>query len=171
MKVNFTAVAKAVVILLVLVILPLIILQKLPEELQRFLTTKAGSDVAGLVSEVAVFGVILAFFVVLRGHVAKNSAAYFGLTIGLQLFLLVVVFFILGGGRLDTFGLFTIGGKSGSAENIVVFDFRLFAILSILIDAVVIARLTLQFQEARAQAKSQKVPESVGEAGVSRRIP
>jgi hypothetical protein len=172
MKINVAAVAKAVVILFIVVILPIIILQQLPEEFERFFTTQAGLDIAGLITEVAVFGVISAVFVALRGHAAKNSAAYFGLTIGWQIFLLFVVFFILGGGRLDTFGLFTVGGKSGSAENTVVFDFRLFTIMSIIVDAVVIARLTLQFQEARAQAKSQKVPETVGdEARVSRRVP
>jgi hypothetical protein len=71
LKVNAKAIAKAVVVLFILTILPFIGLRVLPPEFARALFMQSGFDVLALINRVAVIGVILTILILLRGT-SKN---------------------------------------------------------------------------------------------------
>jgi len=156
MKVNFKAVAKAIVILVVLSMLPLVGRQYLPEQLMK-VTAQSGFDINYLIISIAVIGAVIATFVLLRGHAEKTSSTYLALSTGWKILWLLILFYILGAGHPETFGFLVLGGQSGPAENTVVFNFRLFAVLSTIIVALMIARSTLQFREAKTKPAGQEV--------------
>src|SRR3990170_8562070 len=161
MKINLKAVAKAIVVLLLLTILPIVGRQWIPEEFFRAFSVQGGFDVNGLINSLALIGVILSVLMLLRGHAEKTSSTYLALSAVWKVFWLVIVFFVLGAGHPETFGLLMLGGKSGTNENIVVFDFRLFAFLATIIVIVMIVRSVMQFQESRSKAKSPEAPAGV----------
>jgi hypothetical protein len=144
LKVNAKAIAKAVIVLFILTILPFIGLRVLPPEFARALLMQSGFDVLALINRVAVIGVVLTILILLRGHVEKSSSKGLAVSTVWKGFWLFFVFFLLGAGYPETLGLAILGG------NIVVFDFRLFAALSTVIVAAMIARSVLQFKEAKA---------------------
>jgi hypothetical protein len=150
LKVNAKAIAKAVIVLFILTILPFIGLRVLPPEFARALLMQSGFDVLALINRVAVIGVVLTILILLRGHVEKSSSKGLAVSTVWKGFWLFFVFFLLGAGYPETLGLAILGGKSAQAENIVVFDFRLFAALSTVIVAAMIVRSVLQFKEAKA---------------------
>ena len=161
MKINLKAVAKAIVVLLLLTILPIVGRQWIPEEFFRAFSAQGGFDINGLINSVAVIGVFLSVLTFLRGHAEKTSSPYLALSAVLKVFWLIFVFFVLGAGHPETLGLLMLGGKAGTNENIVVFDFRLFAFLASSIVIVMIVRSVLQFQENTSKAKSQEAPARV----------
>ena len=161
MRINLKAVAKAIVVLLLLTILPIVGRQWIPEEFFRAFSAQGGFDINGLINSVAVIGVFLSVLTFLRGHAEKTSSTYLALSAVWKVFWLIFVFFVLGAGHPETLGLLMLGGKSGTNENIVVFDFRLFAFLATVIVIVMIVRSVLQFQENTSKAKSQEAPARV----------
>ena len=163
MRVNLKAVAKAIVVLLLLTILPIVGRQWIPEEFFRAFSTQGGFDINGLINSVALIGIILTVLILLRGHAEKTSPTYLALSAVWKVFWLIIVFFVLGAGNPETLGLLMLGGKSGANENIVVFDFRLFAFLATMIVIVMIVRSVMQFQESRSKAKIPEVPARVAE--------
>jgi hypothetical protein len=114
--------------------------------------------VIGLINRVVLVGLMLSILIVLRGHVEKSSSKYVALSTIWKAFWLFMVFFILGIGHPETLGLAVLGGKSQAAENIVVFDFRLFAVLAVVAVALMIIRSILEFQEARQVNTSSILP-------------
>ena len=158
MKANRKAIAKAVLILIILTVLPVVGRQWIPSELFRALSTQGGFDLVGLLNRVAVVGVVLSVLVLLRGHVDRSSSRYLALSAGWKVFWLVFVFFLLGVGYPETLGLAILGGKTGGNENVVVFDFRLFAFLATVIVVLMIARSIIQFQEAKLGATKTEAP-------------
>ena len=161
MKINLKAVAKAIVVLLLLTILPIVGRQWIPEEFFRAFSAQGGFDINGLINSVALIGVVLSVLILLRGHAEQTSSTYLVLSAVWKVFWLGIVFFVLGAGHPETLGLLMLGGKSGANENIVVFDFRLFAFLATVIVIVMIVRSVLQFQENTSKAKSQEAPARV----------
>jgi hypothetical protein len=151
MRIDVKATAKAILILVFLTALPVIGQQWIPQEFLRAFSTQGGFDVLGLLNRIAVIGVILAVLVLLRGHVEKTSARYLVLSAVWKVFWLFMVFFFLGLGYPETLGLAILGGRGGPAENIVVFDFRLFAVLATVIVALMIVRSIMQFQETKSK--------------------
>jgi multisubunit Na+/H+ antiporter MnhB subunit len=119
---------------------------------------QGGFDLIGLLNRVAVIGIALSFLVLLRGHAEKASLGYLALSTVWKLFWLVFVFFVLGLGYPETLGLAILGGKAGPSENIVVFDFRLFAVLATVIVVLMIARSILQYQEAKLKVITEEAP-------------
>ena len=158
MKTNKKAIAKAALVLIVLTILPIVGRQWIPSELFRFLTTQGGFDLFGLLNRIAVVGIILSVLVLLRGHVHKASLRHLALSTGWKVFWLGFFFFLLGLGYPETLGLTIMGGKTGSNENIVVFDFRLFAVLATVTVILMIVRSIMQFQEAKLGATNKENP-------------
>lgn len=158
MKTNKKAIAKAAFILIILTILPIVGRQWIPSELFRFLTTQGGFDLFGLLNRIAVVGIILSVLVLLRGHVHKASLKHLALSTVWKVFWLGFFFFLLGLGYPETFGLTIMGGKTGSNENIVVFDFRLFAVLATVIVVLMIIRSIMQFQEAKLGVTNKETP-------------
>ncbi|HJX23956.1 MAG TPA: hypothetical protein VJ574_06090 [Candidatus Bathyarchaeia archaeon] len=156
MKLNLKAVAKAIVILILLTVLPLVGQRWIPSEFYRALSLQGGFDLADLINRIAVVGVIFAVLVALRGHVKKGSSKHLALSTVWKIFWLFIVFFVLGIGHPETLGLAILGGKAGGAENIVTFDFRLFAILATAIVVLMIARSILQFRETKSSALSRE---------------
>ena len=163
MRINLKAVAKAFVGLFLLTILPIVGRQWIPEEFFRAFSAQGGFDINDLINSVALIGVILSVLILLRGHAEKTSSTYLALSAVWKFFWLGIVFFILGAGHPETLGFLILGGKSGTNENVVVFDFRLFAILATVIVAVMIVRSVLKFQESTSQPKSEEVPAKVAE--------
>lgn len=156
MRINVKAVVKAVIILVFLTVLPLVGRSFIPQELIKASTLQGGFDLLDFLNRIAVIGIVFAMLVLVKGHIAKTSLAGLALSVISKVFWLVIVFFFLGLGHPETFGLFVIGGKSEQAENTVVFDFRLFAVLSIVVVALMIARSVLQFQESRREATAKE---------------
>ncbi len=154
MKVNVKATITAVIVLVILTILPFIGLRILPLELQRIFLTQSGLDILGLVNRVAVVGVVLSALILLRGHMDKATGKYLAVSSAWKIFWLFFVFFLLGAGYPETLGQAVLGGKAGPAENIVVFDFRLFALMATVIVAVMIARSVIQFQDTKSAQDS-----------------
>ncbi len=149
MKINVKAIAKAVLVLVFLTILPIVGRQWIPSELFRALTMQGGFDLIDLLNRIAVIGIVAAILIGLMGHVEKTSAKFLALSVGWKVFWLSIVFFLFGLGHPETLGLAILGGKAGGAENIVIFDFRLFAGLATAITALMIVRLIIQYQENR----------------------
>ncbi len=158
MRINLKAVAKAIAVLILLTILPIVGRQWIPEELFRAFSAQGGFDINGLILSVAVIGVVLSVLILLRGPSEKTSSTYLALSAVWKVFWLGIVFFVLGAGHPETLGLLVLGGKSGANENVVVFDFRLFAFLATVIVIVMIVRSLLQFQENAAKGKSKEIP-------------
>ena len=111
---------------------------------------------ADLLNRIAVVGVIFSILVALRGDVKKGSSRHLALSTVWKIFWLSIVFFVLGLGHPETLGLTVLGGKAGGAENIVTFDFRLFAILATAIVVLMIIRSALQYQETKTKALSHE---------------
>ncbi len=152
MKISKKAIAKGFVILTTLTILPIVGRQWIPSELFRALSSQGGFDLIGLLNRIAAVGLALSILVLLRGHVEKASSSYLALSTVWKVFWLIFVFFLLGLGYPETFGLAIMGGKTGSNENIVVFDFRLFAVLATAIVVLMIVRSIMQFKETKLSA-------------------
>jgi hypothetical protein len=150
--------------------LPVFGQQFIPSELIRAFSAQGGFDVIDLLNRIAAVGIVFAVLVILRGHVDKASRRFLALATVWKLFWLSIVFFLLGIGHPETFGLAVIGGKSESAENTVVFDFRLFAFLVTVIVVLMIARSILQFQETNPTTAKQApatAPDASKETSVS----
>jgi len=158
MKANVKAIVKAALILVVLTVLPVVGRQWLPSELLSSFSAQGGFDLIGLLNRVAVIGLALSVLVLLRGHVEKASSGRLALSTVWKVFWLVFVFFVLGLGYPETLGLAILGGKAGPSENIVVFDFRLFAVLATVIVALMIIRSILQYQEAKPKVTIEEAP-------------
>jgi hypothetical protein len=156
LKINRKATAKSVVILTILTILPIVGRQWIPSELFRALSSQGGFDLIGLLNRIAVVGIALSILVLLRGHVEKGSSRHLALSTIWMVFWLIFVFFLLGLGYPETLGLTILGGKTGPNENIVVLDFRLFAVLATAIVALLIVRSILQFKEAKLGAVNKE---------------
>ena len=147
MKVNAVAIAKAIILLVVLTVLPIVGRPWIPEEAFRFLTIQGGVDLTVILDRVALIGATVSVLVLLTGHMKKASRGHLVVSVVWKVFWLFILLFLLGLGYPETFGLATLGGKSGSAVNIVVFDLRFFANLVTVIAVLMIIRLILQFQE------------------------
>ena len=160
MKINLKSIAKAIVILVILTILPVIGRQWIPSEFYRAISLQSGFDLTDLLNRIALIGVILSILIVLRGHVKKASAGHLALSTVWKIFWLFIVFFVFGLGHPETLGLAALGGKTEATENTVTFDFRLFAGLATVIVVLMIVRSVMQFQEIRAKAAIQE-PKSI----------
>ena len=156
MRINTKSIAKAVTILVILTVLPIIGRQLIPSEFFRAFSTKGGFDITDLLNRIALVGVTLSVLVALRGHVEKASAGYLALSAIWKVFWLFMVFFALGLGHPETLGLAVLGGKAEAAENSVIFDFRLFAGLAAVIVVLMIVRSVMQFQETNQGTTGRK---------------
>jgi hypothetical protein len=157
MKANIKTIAKASVILIVLTILPIIGQQLIPTEFIRALAVMGGLDILDLLNRIAIVGVVMFVLVLIRGHLNKDSQNYLITASVWKTFWLFMVFFIIGIGHSETFGQTVIGGKAEAAENIVTFDFRLFAGLATVIVALMIVRSIIMFQETKIKIASPEL--------------
>lgn len=160
MKVNKKSVAKAVLILVFLTVLPVFGQRLIPQEFYKAFSMQGGFDVADLLNRIALIGVTLSVLVLLRGHVEKASSRFLALSAVWKIFWLIMVFFLLGLGHPETLGLAVLGGKADGRENTVIFDFRLFAVLATLVVVLMIVRSIMQFQESISKAARQEVKSS-----------
>jgi len=149
MKANVKTIAKASVILIVLTILPIIGQQLIPTEFIRAFTVMGGLNIVDLLNRIAIIGVVMFVLVLIRGHLNKDSKNYLIVASVWKTFWLFMVFFIIGIGHPETLGQTVLGGKAEAAENIVTFDFRLFAGLATLIVALMFVRSIMMFQETK----------------------
>ena len=154
MKMNAKTIAKASVILIVLTILPIIGQQLIPTEFIKAFAVMGGFDIVDLLNRIAVVGAVMSVLVLARGHLNKDSRNYLITASVWKIFWLFMVFFALGIGHPETLGQTLLGGKAEAAENIVTFDFRLFAGLVTVIVALMIARSIIMFQESKVKIVS-----------------
>jgi hypothetical protein len=156
MKINKKPVAKAILILVFLTVLPVFGQRLIPQEFYTAFSMQGGFDIADLLNRIALIGVTLSILVLLRGHVGKISPKGLALSAVWKIFWLIMVFFLLGLGHPETLGLAVLGGKADGRENTVIFDFRLFAVLATLIVVLMIVRSVVQFQESGREAANQE---------------
>jgi len=154
MKANVKTIAKASVILIVLTILPIIGQQLIPTEFIRAFAVMGGFDILDLLNRIAIIGVVMSVLVLIRGHLNKESQNYLIVASVWKTFWFFMVFFIIGIGHPETLGQTVLGGKTEAAENIVAFDFRLFAGLATIIVALMIIRSIIMFQETKIKIAS-----------------
>lgn len=154
MKMNVKTIAKASVILIVLTILPIIGQQSIPSEFIKAFAVMGGFDIVDLLNRIAVVGVVMSILVLARGHLNKDSRNYLITASVWKIFWLFMVFFALGIGHPETLGQTVLGGKAEAAENIVTFDFRLFAGLVTAIVALMIVRSVIMFQDTKIKNTS-----------------
>jgi hypothetical protein len=159
MKANVKTIAKAFVILIVLTILPIIIIiqQLIPTEFIRALVVMVRLDIVDLLNRIAIVGVVMFVLVLIRGHLNKDSQNYLITASVWKTFWLFMVFFIIGIGHPETLGQTVLGSKAEAAENIVAFDFRLFAGLATIIVALMIVRSIIIFQETKIKIASPEL--------------
>jgi hypothetical protein len=96
----------------------------------------------------------MSILVLARGHLNKDSRNYLITASVWKIFWLFMVFFALGIGHPETLGQTVLGGKAEAAENIVTFDFRLFAGLVTVIVALMIVRSVIMFQDTKIKNTS-----------------
>jgi hypothetical protein len=164
MKANIKTIAKASVILIVLTLLPIVGQQLIPTEFIRAFAVMGGFNIVDLLNRIAIIGVVMSILVLIRGHLNKDSQNYLITASVWKTFWLFMVFFVLGIGHPETLGQTVLGGKAEAAENIVTFDFRLFAGLATLIVALMIVRSIMMFQETKIKIAG---PEPVSNPEVS----
>ncbi|MCJ7635478.1 hypothetical protein MUP77_24200 [Candidatus Bathyarchaeota archaeon] len=152
MKVNVNAIAKTIGILIFLTVLPIIGRRWIPEEAFRFLMLQSGFDLIDILNRIAIIGVIVSMLILVTGHVEIDSREHLIISIAWKAFWLFIVIFLLDVGYPETLGLAKLGVKSGGAENIVVFDFRLFIVLATVVVILMIIRSILQFKEKNTKS-------------------
>ena len=149
MRIKRKTVAVALLALVFLVALPLALEMYLPGEFFRAFSTMGGIDLAALMNKVAVIGVTMTAFIILRGSVEKLSRDWLVLSIAYKAFWLMIVIFALGLGSIENLGQAVLGGSSDAATNIVTVDFRLIALLAAVIVALMIAHSVIVYREGR----------------------
>ena len=147
MKANVKSIVKASIILIILSLLPIFGQQLTPSEFIKAFTVMGGFDLVDLLNRIAIVGVIMSVLVLARGHLNKDSSNYLIAASTWKIFWLFMVVFILGIGHPETLGQTVLGGKTEAAENLVTFDFRLFASLVTIIVALMITRSIIIFQD------------------------
>jgi len=157
MKMNVKSIAKASAILILLTILPIFGQQLIPIEFIRAFSMQGGFDIVDLLNRIAVVGVVMSVLVLMRGHLNKDSRNYLITASVWKIFWLFMVFFALGIGHPETLGQTVLGGKAEATENIVTFDFRLFAGLATIIVAIMIVRSIIMFQETKIKNASPEL--------------
>lgn len=155
MKLNAKSIAKAVLILVFLTIMPILGQQFIPSEFFRVFSTQ-GFDIVGLLNKIALIGLIAAVLVLLRGHVQKTTSSYLALSTAWKFFWLFIVIFALSLGHPETLGLATMSSTSESAENSVTFDSRLFTGLATVVVALMIARSIIEYRETKPKPTVQE---------------
>jgi hypothetical protein len=154
MKVNVKTIAKASAILILLTILPIFGQQLIPTEFIKAFAVMGGFDIVDLLNRIAIVGAVMSVLVLARGHLNKDSRNYLITASVWKIFWLFMVFFALGIGHPETLGQTVLGGKAEAAENIVTFNFRLFAGLVTVIVALMIVRSVIMFQETKIKNTS-----------------
>ena len=147
MKINGKAIVKTIVIVILLVVFPLAGQRWIPEMVIRFLMLQIGFDLIEILNRIAIIGAIVSVLVLVTGPVGKDSGEHLIISFCWKAFWLLTIIFLLGLGYPETLGLARLGGEMGGAENIVVFDFRLFTVLATVIAILMIIRSILQFKE------------------------
>lgn len=147
-RVRRKSIAVAVLALVFLTALPLALEMNIPNEFFRAFSTMSGINLADLLNKVAVIGVTMSAFILLRGSVEKVSRGGLVLSITYKFFWLMIVLFSLGLGNIENLGLAVMGGSGGTATNVVMFDFRLIALLAALTIALMIAHSVIEYREA-----------------------
>jgi hypothetical protein len=147
MRVKRKTMAVAVLAMTFLTALPLALEMIIPSEFFRAFSTMGGIDLAALLNKVAVIGMTMSAFIILRGSVEKVSRGGLVLSIAYKVFWLMIVLFALGLGNIENLGLAVLGGSGGTATNVVMFDFRLIAFLATVIVALMTAHSAIEYRE------------------------
>lgn len=150
MRVKRKSIALAVLALVFLTALPLVLETYIPSEFFRAFSTMGGIDLAALLNKVAVIGVTMSAFIILRGSVEKVSRDGLALSIAYKVFWLMIVFFVLGLGNIENLGLAVLGGSGGTATNVVMFDLRLIAFLATVVVALMVTHSVIEYREDRS---------------------
>jgi hypothetical protein len=154
MKANVKSIVMASIILIFLTILPIMGQQLIPSEFIRAFAVMGGFGIVDLLNRIAMVGIVMSVLVLVRGHLNKDSRSYLVAASVWKIFWLFMVFFALGIGHPETLGQTVLSGKAEAAENIVTFDFRLFAGLVTVIVALMIARSIIMFQATKIKITS-----------------
>lgn len=151
MRVKRKTMAIAVLAVAFLAALPLALEVIIPSEFSRASSTMGGIDLAAFLNKVAVIGVTMAAFIVLRGSIEKASRGGLALSIAYKAFWLMIVLFALGLGNIENLGLAVLGGGGGAATNVVTFDLRLIAFLATVILALMAAHSVIEYRSRTPQ--------------------
>jgi len=149
MRVKRRSAAVAFLVLVFITALPLALEMYIPGEFFQAFSSMAGIDLAALMNEVAVIGVMMSAFIILRGSVEKFSRDGLVLSIAYKVFWLMIVIFALGLGSIENLGLAVLGSSTATASNVVMVDFRLIAFLATVIVALMVAHSIIEYREGR----------------------
>jgi len=159
MKINRKSVLLALILSIFLIVVPLAIPILLPSELFSAFSRMGGVDLQGLLTNVALVGVVTVILIVLNSMFEKSTTIGLFLSIISNVLWLFITVFSLSLGNFSTPGLATLSSQSESSLNMVTFDLRLFVILATLIMILRIIHGFFEFQEARS-VKDQELKES-----------
>lgn len=149
MRLRARSIILAAIALILLTALPMALPMYVPQEFFRAFTMMAGIDLAALLIRIEILGVAMSAFILLNGTINKATMIGLGVSIAYKVFWMMVLLFVLGLGYIENLGVAVIGGNSGGASNIVMFDFRLIALLATVIVAMMIAHNIIEFRESK----------------------
>jgi hypothetical protein len=149
MRLRARSIILAAIALILLTALPMALPMYVPQEFFRAFTMMAGIDLAALLIRIEILGVAVSAFILLNGSINKATMIGLGVSIANKVFWMMVLLFVLGLGYIENLGVAIIGGTSGGASNIVMFDFRLIALLATVIVAMMIAHNIIEFRESK----------------------
>jgi hypothetical protein len=147
MKIKSDSIVKAIVVIIILTILPLMSPSLLPSEFYNAISMQGGVDIVDLLNRLSFIGVALAILIVLRGSYERMSKEGFALSICWKIFLLIIVIFILSIGKVENMGFAMLSSRSNGALNMVLFDLRLIVVLAAIVVALMIARSIIEYKE------------------------
>jgi len=147
MRLRIRTVIVAVVILGLFSALPILGQSSIPEEAYMALSTMGGIDLRAVLNKVAVFGLVIAFIVVLGDVFEKYTVAWLAASSVTRVIWVMVIALIPSFGDLQHLGFTTIGSGSGASFNMVEIDLRFFVVMVAIIFALKIGYSVLEYRK------------------------
>jgi len=110
---------------------PLIILQIIPLEILDILALQ-GFNLHDLLTKFALLGLTMSILTLLKGFTEETSISHLLISLSSNIFWLVITFFGLGLGSIETLGITVISTEISGISNIIMIDLRLFVYFAIL---------------------------------------
>lgn len=144
------AVLDAILTLVTSALIPLMLPGMLPPDVMEA-ASYLPFKLTGLMNEIALIGVVMAALALSKGFVDEASPVHLGISTISKVLWLVLIFVVMGLGRIGNPGVTTFTMEMEGAVSTVVLDFRVFIYLTILTVLLKIAHSFLLFREARLE--------------------
>jgi len=110
---------------------PLIILQIIPLEILNFLALQ-GFNLHDLLTKFALLGLTMSILTLLKGFTEETSISHLLISLSSNIFWLVITWFALGLGSIETLGITVISFEISGISNTIMIDLKLFVYFAIL---------------------------------------